>query len=120
MLQSPPVSRQVGDRGRCVFELVRHPLEAAASGRKLKLKFINISTPELLDNAFAEAREEGAIIKTSMWRKWPGKQAPVVEYIVQSIDGAFEEDEDADYSARTTWGVFDIFRADNVRCCRQS
>jgi predicted phage terminase large subunit-like protein len=59
--------------------------------------------------------EEGAIIKTSMWRKWPCKQPPIVDYIVQSIDGAFEEDEDADYSARTTWGVFDIFRADNAR-----
>ena len=59
--------------------------------------------------------EERAIIKTSMWRKWPGRQPPIVDYIVQSIDGAFEEDEDADYSARTTWGVFDIFRADNAR-----
>jgi hypothetical protein len=29
-------------------------------------------------------------------------------YIVQSIDGAYEEDEESDYSARTTWGVFDI------------
>jgi hypothetical protein len=59
--------------------------------------------------------EEGAIIKTSMWRKWPEKQPPIVEYIVQSIDGAFEEDEEADYSARTTWGVFDIFNTDNAR-----
>jgi len=59
--------------------------------------------------------EEGAIIKTSMWRKWPDRQPPMVEYIVQSIDGAFEEDEEADYIARTTWGVFDIFHADNAR-----
>jgi hypothetical protein len=40
---------------------------------------IRFLTAVIHDNAFAEAREEGAIIKTSMWRKWPGKQAPVVE-----------------------------------------
>jgi len=43
--------------------------------------------------------EEGAIMKTSMWRKWLDRQPPMVEYIVQSIDGAFEEDEESDYSA---------------------
>src|SRR5262249_12127296 len=35
--------------------------------------------------------------------------------IVQSVDGAYEEDEENDYSARTTWGVFDIFHQDNAR-----
>jgi hypothetical protein len=59
--------------------------------------------------------EEGAIIKSSYSRQWPEKTPPVVEYIVQSIDGAFEEDEEADYSARTTWAVFDIFNTDNAR-----
>jgi len=59
--------------------------------------------------------EEGAIIKSSFWRKWPDKQAPVCDYIVQSIDGAYEEAEENDYSARTTWGIFDIFHADNAK-----
>jgi predicted phage terminase large subunit-like protein len=59
--------------------------------------------------------EEGAILKSSYWRKWPDKLAPICEYVVQSIDGAFEEDEEADHSARTTWGVFDIFHADNSK-----
>ena len=36
------------------------------------------------------------------------------EYVVQSIDGAYEEGEESDYSARTTWGVFDIFQTDNA------
>jgi predicted phage terminase large subunit-like protein len=58
--------------------------------------------------------EEGAIIKAAYWRKWPDKKPPVCEYIVQSIDGAYEEEEENDYSARTTWGVFDIFHADNA------
>jgi predicted phage terminase large subunit-like protein len=59
--------------------------------------------------------EEGAILKAAYWRKWPDKQAPVVEYIVQSIDGAYEEEEENDYSARTTWGIFDIFHQDNAK-----
>src|SRR5215207_3391867 len=49
--------------------------------------------------------EEGAIIKAGYWRKWPEQRAPVCEYIVQSIDGAYEEHEESDYSARTTWGI---------------
>ena len=52
--------------------------------------------------------EEGAIIKAAWWRKWPGKAPPVVEYIVCTYDTAFEEDEEDDESARSTWGVFDI------------
>jgi len=59
--------------------------------------------------------EEGAILKAGYWRKWPDKTPPTVEYIVQSVDGAYEEDEENDYSARTTWGIFDIFHQDNAR-----
>jgi len=59
--------------------------------------------------------EEGAILKAAYWRKWPSTEPPTVEYIVQSVDGAYEEDEENDYSARTTWGVFDIFHQDNAR-----
>jgi len=58
--------------------------------------------------------EEGAILKSSLWRRWPDKKAPVCDYIVQSIDGAYEEDEQNDYSARTTWGIFDIFQESNA------
>jgi len=49
-----------------------------------------------------------------LWRRWPDKKAPVCDYIVQSIDGAYEEDEENDYSARTTWGIFDIFQESNA------
>src|SRR5206468_12372995 len=57
----------------------------------------------------------GAIIKSGYWRKWPEQRAPVCEYIVQSIDGAYEENEESDHSARTTFGIFDIFNADNAQ-----
>lgn len=69
-------------------------------------------------NALYQGRpttEEGAIIKASYWRKWPSDVPPVCEYVLQSIDGAFEEDEEHDYSARTTWGIFDIYNVENAK-----
>lgn len=51
--------------------------------------------------------EEGEILKRKHWRKWPDKKVPPnCEYILQCYDTAFEDTETADYSARTTWGVF--------------
>ena len=50
--------------------------------------------------------EEGAIIKREQWQLWPEKNPPSVEYIIQSWDTAFEKNNRADYSACTTWGVF--------------
>ena len=49
---------------------------------------------------------EGAIIKRDMWRIWPDKNPPPCDYIIQSWDTAFEKNNRADYSACTTWGVF--------------
>lgn len=59
--------------------------------------------------------DEGAIIKSTYWRRWPGKKPPIVEFIIQSIDGAFEEEEENDYSARTTWGIFDVYDVNNAK-----
>ena len=50
--------------------------------------------------------EEGAILPREQWKKWPLKTPPHCEYVLQFYDTAFEETEVADYSARTTWGVF--------------
>ena len=50
--------------------------------------------------------EEGAIIKRDQWQLWEGKTPPQCEYIIQSWDTAFEKTNRADYSACTTWGVF--------------
>jgi len=63
--------------------------------------------------------EEGAIIKSAYWRKWPEKKPPIVEFVVHILDCAFEEAEENDYSARTTWGIFDIFHQDTLGCCRR-
>jgi predicted phage terminase large subunit-like protein len=58
--------------------------------------------------------EEAAIIKSAWWRKWPSAQPPVVDFLMQVYDTAFEEDEEADESARTTWGVFDLHNESNA------
>ena len=50
--------------------------------------------------------EEGAIIKKEWWNVWEKDSVPPVSYIMQSYDTAFSKKETADYSAITTWGVF--------------
>ena len=50
--------------------------------------------------------EEGAIIKRENWQLWEKDSPPDCEYIIQSWDTAFEKNNSADYSACTTWGVF--------------
>jgi predicted phage terminase large subunit-like protein len=50
--------------------------------------------------------EEGALIKRDWWKVWPSDRPPVCEFIIQSWDTAFTKGERNDYSACTTWGVF--------------
>ena len=49
---------------------------------------------------------ESAIIKRDWWKWWEKDEPPECEYILQSWDTAFEKTNRADYSAGTTWGVF--------------
>ena len=50
--------------------------------------------------------EEGAIIKREMWKVWEDERPPPCDFLIQSWDTAFEKSTRADYSACTTWGVF--------------
>jgi len=50
---------------------------------------------------------DSAIIKREWWQAWGKKDIPPVKYIIQSYDTAFSKKESADYSAITTWGVFE-------------
>lgn len=52
------------------------------------------------------APDEGGILKKGWWRRYPGENPPVCDYIIQFWDTAFLEDQEADYSACTTWGIF--------------
>ena len=49
---------------------------------------------------------DGNIIKRSWWRHWRKAALPQPEFILQCYDTAFEEGEENDFCARTTWGVF--------------
>ena len=51
--------------------------------------------------------EEGAIIKRDWWQNWEKKDPPQIKYTIQSYDTAFLKKESADFSAITTWGVFE-------------
>jgi len=48
-----------------------------------------------------------AIIKRDWWRVWEKTNPPFCSYIIQSWDTAFLKTERADYSACTTWGIFE-------------
>ena len=49
---------------------------------------------------------ESAIIKRDWWKWWEQDDPPICDYILQSWDTAFEKNNRADYSAGTTWGIF--------------
>jgi predicted phage terminase large subunit-like protein len=50
---------------------------------------------------------EQAIVKREWWRDWEKEKVPELKYILQAYDTAFSKKETADYSAITTWGVFE-------------
>ena len=50
--------------------------------------------------------EQGAILKREWWRNWTSERMPKPIFVLQSIDTAFLKKESADYSAITTWGIF--------------
>ena len=50
---------------------------------------------------------ESAIVKRDWWKWWEKDDPPRCDYILQSWDTAFEKTQRADYSAGTTWGIFE-------------
>lgn len=51
--------------------------------------------------------EEGALIKREYWQEWEEMQPPTCSFVIQSIDTAHTKSARSDFSAITTWGVFD-------------
>lgn len=49
---------------------------------------------------------EAAIIKKEWWRQWEKASPPNCEYIIMALDAAAEENNRADFTALTTWGIF--------------
>jgi predicted phage terminase large subunit-like protein len=50
--------------------------------------------------------EDGAIFKREWWKVWNRTYVPQLQYVIQSYDTAYSKKETADFSAITTWGVF--------------
>jgi predicted phage terminase large subunit-like protein len=50
---------------------------------------------------------ESAIVKREWWNMWEKEDIPPLKYILQAYDTAFSKKETADYSAITTWGIFE-------------
>ena len=48
-----------------------------------------------------------AMIKREWWQTWEREEIPRLQYVIQSYDTAYSKKETADYSALTTWGVFE-------------
>ena len=51
--------------------------------------------------------EEGALLKREYWREWTKAEPPMCDFIIQTVDTAHTKNARSDYSAITTWGVFD-------------
>ncbi len=52
--------------------------------------------------------EEGSIVKREWWRRWEEDEVPEYSYVIQSYDTAFSKKDTADYSAITTWAIFNL------------
>jgi len=87
------------------------------SGRSLWPEFWKIEELEALKNELPVAKwqaqymqaptsDVSAIIKREWWQIWDKEDPPYCEFIIQSWDTAFLKTERSDYSACTTWGVF--------------
>ena len=57
--------------------------------------------------------EEASVVKRDWWKIWEGEDAPKCEYIIMSLDAAAETSNRSDYTALTTWGVFENEEDDN-------
>lgn len=54
----------------------------------------------------APVSDSSAIIKRTWWKTWKSPKPPKLHYVMQSYDTAFGKNQEADFSAIQTWGVF--------------
>jgi predicted phage terminase large subunit-like protein len=99
------------------WEVIEFPA-ILPSGGALWPEFWNIEELEALQQELPNSKwmaqyqqeptsDVSAIIKREWWRVWDADHAPFCSYTIQSWDTAFLKSERADYSACTTWGVFE-------------
>ncbi len=110
------VIKAAAQRGGEEWEVIEFPA-IMPSGKPLWPEFWSMeelsALQEELPNSKWQAQyqqnpvgNESAIVKRDWWNWWETDEPPACEYILQTWDTAFEKNQRADYSACTTWGVF--------------
>ena len=110
------VIKASAQRGGEEWEVIEFPA-IMPSGNPLWPEFWSLdelsALKEELPNAKWQAQyqqnpvgNEAAIIKRDWWQWWEKEDPPPCDYILQTWDTAFEKHQRADFSAGTTWGVF--------------
>jgi predicted phage terminase large subunit-like protein len=110
------VLKSAAQRGGEEWEVIEFPA-ILPSGNPLWPQFWSLeelsALQEELPNAKWQAQyqqnpvgNESAIVKRDWWKWWEKDDPPECDFILQSWDTAFEKTQRADYSAGTTWGVF--------------
>jgi hypothetical protein len=98
------------------WEVIEFPA-ILPSGNPLWPQFWSLGELEALRNELPNSKwqaqyqqnpvgNESAIVKRDWWKIWTNDRPPPCDYILQTWDTAFEKNNRADYSAGTTWGVF--------------
>jgi len=111
------VIKASAQRGGEEWEVIEFPA-ILPSGKPLWPEFWSIeelsALQEELPNSKWQAQyqqnpvgNESAIVKRDWWNWWESDSPPSCSYILQTWDTAFEKNQRADYSACTTWGIFD-------------
>ncbi len=104
-------------RGENDWEVIEFPA-ILPSGNPLWPQFWSIAELEALRQELPNSKwqaqyqqnpvgNESAIVKRDWWQWWEEDDPPRCDFILQSWDTAFEKHQRADYSAGTTWGIFD-------------
>jgi predicted phage terminase large subunit-like protein len=110
-------------RGGEGWEVIEFPA-ILPSGKPLWPSFWSLAELEALREELPNAKwqaqyqqnpvgNESAIIKRDWWQWWEEDDPPQCEFILQSWDTAFEKNNRADYSAGTTWGIFNNHKDGN-------
>jgi len=111
------VLKSAAQRGETDWEVIEFPA-ILPSGRPLWPQFWSIQELEALREELPNSKwqaqyqqnpvgNESAIVKRDWWQWWEEDEPPRCEFILQSWDTAFEKHQRADFSAGTTWGVFE-------------
>jgi predicted phage terminase large subunit-like protein len=110
-------------RGGEGWEVIEFPA-ILPSGKPLWPSFWSLAELEALREELPNAKwqaqyqqnpvgNESAIVKRDWWQWWEEDEPPQCEFILQSWDTAFEKTQRADYTAGTTWGVFNNHKDGN-------